>query len=508
MCYFLNANELTADPKISLTCYYLFFLNACAQIVPPQGGAKDVTPPKLLSVNPEDSLLNTRVNRIEMRFDEFITLNNAASEVTISPILPFPLDLSVLKRTVTVKIPDSLLQDNTTYRISFGKAIQDVHENNPFTGYSYMFSTGSYFDSLQLSGYVTDAATGQRDTGALVMLYDAKKSDSAVVREKPLYAVKTDNTGNFHFAGLPSKSFKIYALRDGNNNMIYDGSGEMIAFADSIVYPSVQNNTFIRLNLFAETDTSGNIATAKTDKGSRLRAGNNTPAASGDGFNYTVDIDTSDVKKRTVEITKPIKIIFSKPVAAFNSNRINLSYDSLGITTEAEINHIEDTMQKNVLFLNSNWKENTVYTLRLLKGFARDSAGTDAMPGRYSFRTKRDEDYAKLHVHLPSEYFGNGYVFVLLRGNDTVYQQPVSDTMIHFYKLQPATYTMRVIVDKNKNGKWNTGKLLEKIQPEEVIPYNNIINLKAGWENMIDFKEEKKPSGESDLSPDKKTLTE
>ena len=56
-------------------------LEACAQIVPPQGGDKDITPPKLLSVTPSDSLLNTRVNKIEMKFDEFIMLNNPANDV-------------------------------------------------------------------------------------------------------------------------------------------------------------------------------------------------------------------------------------------------------------------------------------------------------------------------------------------------------------------------------------------------------------------------------------------
>src|SRR5690606_9953422 len=101
--------------------------SACAQIVPPQGGPKDVTPPKLLSVTPQDSLLNQRLNRLELRFDEYIVLSNPSGEIQVSPILPFPPDISVGKRSVILKIPDSLLQENTTYRISFGKAIQDLN---------------------------------------------------------------------------------------------------------------------------------------------------------------------------------------------------------------------------------------------------------------------------------------------------------------------------------------------------------------------------------------------
>ncbi|HRO43343.1 MAG TPA: Ig-like domain-containing protein [Flavipsychrobacter sp.] len=466
----------------------------------PTGGQKDVTPPKLLEVTPADSLLSTRVTRLSLRFDEFITVANAAREVTISPILPFPLDVGFNRKTVTVKVPDSLLQSNTTYRIAFGNAIKDLHENNPFTGYSYIFSTGSYFDSLSLSGYVINAATGLKDSGALIVLHDAAKSNSAVVRDRPLYAVKADNAGNFRFDGLPEKVFKLYAIRDANNNMIYDGVGEMIAFLDTVVVPS-STPLPMQMNIFAEADSAGNVAGTVEETPMRGKSRQTAESNATDGFTYIAAIDTSDVKKRTVDVTQPIQINFNKPVVTFNSNRINLSYDSAGVSVEANVVRTEDTFRKNVLLLNSKWQENTVYTLRLLKGFAQDSAGTDAMPSRYTFRTRRDEDYAKLHVHLPTKYYSKGFVFVLLKGNDTFYQRSVTDTMIHFTRLQPATYTMRVIVDKNKNGQWDTGDLLDGLQPEEVIPYLNPIMLKPGWENMIDFEEEKKPK--PDRSTDK-----
>jgi hypothetical protein len=486
--------------RISFLSIILGLLAGCANIVPPSGGDKDVTPPRLISVNPEDSLLNTRVTRIELGFDEFIVVVNPLSEVTISPILQFPLSVEANKRNVIVRIPDTLLLDNTTYRISFGKAIQDLHENNPFTGYSYIFSTGSYFDSLQLNGMIFNAATGLGDTGALVVLYDASKSDSAVMREKPLYAVKADGAGNFRFEGLPAREFRIYALRDANDNMVYDGTGEMIAFSDTVVRPADIHSLPIRLDLFTEEDTTGNIPVA--DAGGRVRDRTTTQAntTAAEGFLYSVKADTSDIKRRTFDITSPLEITFNKSVDSFNIDRVNLSYDSVGISVESEVRSITDTSRKNLVQLDGNWKENTVYILRLLKGFAQDSAGTDAMPGRFTFRTKREDDYAKLHINLPSKYFGTRYLFVLLNGNDTVYQQPVIDTVIHFIRLQPGSYGMRIIVDENKNGQWDTGDLLEGIQPEEVIPYTNAINLKAGWDNTLDF-EQPAGRGKPDMSP-------
>jgi hypothetical protein len=137
------------------------------------------------------------------------------------------------------------------------------------------------------------------------------------------------------------------------------------------------------------------------------------------------------------------------------------------------------------------WKENTVYTLKLLKGFAQDSTGADALPSKNSFRTKRKEDYAKLMVHLPTRYRANHFLLQVLRDDESIYLHPVKDTMIVMEMLSPGGYTLRVIDDRNQNGKWDHGLLLLHQQPEEVIPYPDKINLKAGWENMVDFDERK-----------------
>ncbi|RYZ53203.1 MAG: hypothetical protein EOP49_07795 [Sphingobacteriales bacterium] len=478
--------------RLTLLCLLSFLvcglLAGCANIVPPQGGSKDVTPPALLSVSPADSQLNIRVSRIEMRFNEYVTVNNAASEVTISPILPFPPNVEAMGRRIIVTIPDTLLQDNTTYRVSFGKAIQDIRENNPATGLDYIFSTGAYFDSMKLSGYVVNAATGKRDTGALVVLYDASSSDSIVVRQKPQYAVKADVSGNFRFEGLPGRPLKIFALRDANNNMIYDGADEMIAFLEQTVQPDTVFREQAALFLFSEND-SLNPGVAATDPRSQRGLPPRDKKAAEEGFSYTVIADTSDSRKRTFDITRRLDIRFNRAIASLNPARVNLSFDSAGVSIETAMEIIRDSTAPDLARLSADWKENTLYTLRLLKGFAQDSAGTDAAPGRYTFRTRRDDDYAKLQVHIPSQFAGRQFIFELLRDNDTVYHKPVTDTLITFTRLAPGSYSMRIILDKNENGKWDRGDLFGRRQPETVIPYNTPINLKAGWENLIDFEE-------------------
>lgn len=480
-------------------CILIFIISitsiGCANIVPPEGGKKDIKPPKLLSVEPRDSTLNTRVTKIEMHFNEFLTVENTAAEVQISPLLPFPFTTINVGKRVTVRIPDSLLQENTTYRISFGNAIKDLHEGNVFAGYNYTFSTGNYFDSLQLSGKVYDAATGLPDTGSLILLYSASKSDSIVVREKPLYLGRVTTGGNFAVKGLPDREFRIYVLKDGNNNLTYDGGNEKIGFIGKTVFPSDSITEPIVFKLFREKSLD-TIKVSKKESGSAIKRGKKEQADKS-GFNYQVAVDTSDIKKRTMDITKPLTLTLSKHPDTINTKRMNLSYDSSGISVETAFSVDTDSVKREVMYIKSNWKENTVYTLRLLKGFVKDSSGIDAMPSKFIFRTKNDADYAKIQVNLPAKYNSSKYILMAVHDNDTVYNAPVTDTVVRLQKLQPGGYILRIIVDANGNGQWDTGDLFEKRQPEEVIPFSDVIMLKAGWDNITDFEPKKKEKPEA-----------
>lgn len=476
----------------------------CANIVPPTGGKKDVIPPKLIEVKPGDSLKNTKVSRIEMKFDEFVTVENAGKEILVSPVIPFPLNTTVVGKRVIVKIPDTLLLDNTTYRVSFGNAIKDLHEGNVFKGYSYIFSTGGYFDSMRLAGKVTDAETGLPAGDVTVLLYDAFDSDSAVVKKKPVYFVKTAGNGTFDMSGLPARSFRLYALKDENDNLVYDGEKEKIAFVDSLVIPRDSIVHPEQLRLFKEiipVDSSLILEEEKSKgTGFRSRFKDNDKNRE---LRYGVSVDTANKEKRTYDINKEIRIRFSEAIDTFDVSKVFLSYDSSDIEVEAAFELKRDTTV-DVLLLNTDWKENTLYTLRLLKDFATDTSGSKATPSKYIFRTMSDDDYGKLHIHLPGKYLDSTYILMVYGEKDTVHKQAVTDTTVHISRLSPGDYHIRIIIDENKNGKWDTGDLFEGKQPEYVIPYNSKIQLKAGWENVIDFVEPVTEPENAEKSPPKR----
>ena len=198
-------------------------------------------------------------------------------------------------------------------------------------------------------------------------------------------------------------------------------------------------------------------------------------------------MDTSDNQKRTQELTKPIIVALSHTILSYNKERILLYKDSNGTAINIPFALRLDTTKGYKLIINPTWQDNTLYTLKLLKGFVKDTGGADALPSKFIFRSKREEDYSKLQVHVSGNYRGNKYLLLVFNPTDTVYYKPILDTIVNIVLLKPELYTLRIVIDENENGKWDTGDLMAKKQPEFILPYDNPITLKAGWDNIIDF---------------------
>jgi hypothetical protein len=474
----------------------LSLLVSCANISTPSGGKRDTTPPRLLKAAPADSLKNSRTTRITLEFDEYVNLSDASKEIEVSPLLPVPPTITSANKHVTVKIPDTLLQPNTTYRVSFGKAVRDLHEGNIFPNYVYTFSTGNYFDSAMVGGTVTNAQTGEKDTvGVIAVLYDATENDSAIVRKKPLYRVRPDSRGVYTFKGLPVKPFRLYAIKDDNGNMTYDGGNELIAFCDNLITPADTVTMPVEMRLFGEkTDSTKNTDASEKPKAAKGKARMNNDADT--VIRYTLNVDTTNIAQRSFDINDSVTIAFNKIVTVV-PEKAHLTYDSAG-AAKTVLMAVRSGKDKKSATITANWRKNTAYTLTLDSTFATDSAGRATTAVRYRFKTFTDDDYGKITVHIPAMYVPTGktnapeYLLVILADGKPAGQLSIKDSMVTMPQLKPATYTFRIIVDQNRNGIWDTGDLMARKQPERVIPGTANVVLKAKWEHNVDF--EAKPA--------------
>jgi uncharacterized protein (DUF2141 family) len=224
-------------------------LSGCAQVVAPGGGKRDDYAPKVVKYSPDSAQLNFNSNVIELTFDEYIQLKDLNNQLIISPPLAKQPDIKVRNKTLTIDLGGQELKPNTTYSINFGNALQDINENNAKENFSYIFSTGSFIDSLKVKGKVETAFDHKTEKSILVMLY-SNMNDSAAYKGQPDFFARTATDGSFTINNVKPGKYKIVALKDLNANYKYDGDAEHIGFSDSIVNPSEKKE--IRLELFQE----------------------------------------------------------------------------------------------------------------------------------------------------------------------------------------------------------------------------------------------------------------
>ncbi len=212
-------------------------LIACANMSASlMGGPKDITPPKLAYSIPVINSTNYTGRKVEITFDEFLKVTDISKELVISP--PLKHKPSIIERNKSIYIiPDDkdTFKANTTYTFYFGNSVQDLNEGNIFKHFEFVFSTGNVIDSLSFRGRVLNSFNLKADKdGYYVMLYD-KFEDSIPRKHLPNYVTKTDEDGYFNLTHLHTGKYMILALKDANQNMLFDLPNEMIGFSDSLI---------------------------------------------------------------------------------------------------------------------------------------------------------------------------------------------------------------------------------------------------------------------------------
>lgn len=215
-------------------------LGSCANVGNPSGGPRDEDPPIFVSSNPPMGSVNVNKEKITLTFNEIVNVKDAFSKVVVSPAIGSTPRVSSLGRRVTVEF-DSL-QPNTTYTIDFADAIQDNNEDNPLQGFAYTFSTGSELDSLRISGRVLSARAMEPQQGMLVGVH-SNMSDTAFSKTRLLRMAKTDDKGQFTIRGLAPGSYRVFALKDNDNDYAYSSPEEDMAFYDVLVTPAARTVT-------------------------------------------------------------------------------------------------------------------------------------------------------------------------------------------------------------------------------------------------------------------------
>lgn len=515
---------------------------SCARVGSPTGGDKDTVAPELVKVSPADQTVNFTAKEITFTFNEYVKLNNVQQQLVISPSLEEQPEFRIKKKSI-VLVLKSPLSPNTTYNFNFGDAIVDVNESNPLKGFTYVISTGNYLDSLTIGGIVLNAYNGKVQKDFTAMLYDTSATDSTPYLKKPLYITKTNDKGAFVLKNIKAGKYQLLALNDLNKDYKFQ-TNEEIAFSDSLIIPNSDSTFSNSLASFKEVPDKLILTSKKLEEQKKLIVGINRSCTScalveppGQSLIYTQwkDANQDSLFARL------------KPINDLDSITFYLSHDSLVIDTvqfyPAKGKKKQEGTRKffaliglptidandfvRVSFIEPIVNLEASVPVRIMKTdstvFAAKLVMDSVNPEQFylDFTPVFEEKYTiywpdstffglygnysradtmKVEVQK-AEFYGNlsfninnklADPAILLFTNDKTANVKMVKlapgiNKVEFMQLTPSLFSVAVIIDKNGNGVWDTGKYLLHRQAEKVINYKELVQIRSNWDLELDW---------------------
>jgi hypothetical protein len=143
-----------------------------------------------------------------------------------------------------------------------------------------------------------------------------------------------------------------------------------------------------------------------------------------------------------------------------------------------------DSLKRKIV-INHKWDEETSYKILVpdsvffgIHNITHDSAILD-------FKTKGEKDFGNLIVSMNMEKRPGQYIVQLMNEKESmIYEEHIitGSGKINFDFMPPGKYKIKAINDRNNNRRWDTGNYGLKIQPEEVIYFQKIVEIRANWD--------------------------
>lgn len=185
--------------------------------------------------------------------------------------------------------------------------------------------------------------------------------------------------------------------------------------------------------------------------------------------------------KQQTNFFDTLALVSSTPLGTCNKDKIHLQMlhdDTVWTDVPFTMPAINGCMMQLPIYYN--WKSDSEYRLLLDSAAISDVYGAANKEDKYSIRVRSIEEYSTIDIIL--QPYDPTIIIQLLNAQDKpVYEQAARPNRTTFANIEPGVYYMRLILDINGDGKWTTGSLAEKRQPEQVVYFPKKLNLRANW---------------------------
>ncbi len=190
---------------------------------------------------------------------------------------------------------------------------------------------------------------------------------------------------------------------------------------------------------------------------------------------------TSSLKSK-VDINQPIVLVFEAPVETFNPDSIRLFQVKDTVETQVKFKITQDTVIPRRFFIRYPWDDAFTYKFLADSVAFTSIYGTHTDDATVSFSIKGRDQFGEIFMTLEN-IVGSGYVEMVNKSDEVLRRQPFTakQNKVHFEFVQPGTVYLRLFIDENNNGKWDTGSYEDKVQPEKVFYLNKALEIKQNW---------------------------
>ena len=201
-----------------------------------------------------------------------------------------------------------------------------------------------------------------------------------------------------------------------------------------------------------------------------------------------------DINSNVVELNKNIGLLAPEPIFTFDSTKIVLYLADDTLKNHLNFKFERDTTEYRKYNISYTWEPGENYILEIDSAASTNIFGITSRNLKTKFSAREQDFYGTVNLILTNVEMP--VIAQLVSNNDAekVIEQKITNEngRVVFDYLKPDKYKVKIIFDRNGNGKWDTGSYQDKYQPERVSYINEVVKVRSNWEKEFNW----------DLKPD------
>lgn len=314
--------------------------------------------------------------------------------------------------------------------------------------------------------------------------YMSKYSRLDSTKISVIFAAQSDTLPQLRIINKQPEPTDWYTLERSqhNDSLTYWITKPELVSSDSLRIELRSLRTDTANNLVWGTDTLNfNFQRPKPKKPEKKKKNDTVPE-----IPKTPHLSLGLVGGTTVEVYAPLYIETPTPIDSFSTAafHLDIKVDTLwNEVKDFKVAFRDSTINRRTLSLRQKWEPGASYKLRIDTIGITDIYGLFTAPFEQEFSVRAIEEYGNLTFNITGLPQDTLACVELLSGSDEpILTVPVKDGRAVFLNLLPAKYYARLFIDRNGNGKYDTGNYALRLQPEETFYYPGYVNLKKNWD--------------------------